>query len=130
MTSAIDRRAPSLSDARPASVGRCHRAGGLVFTGTLAPTAADGALVAPGDCARQLLQAVANLRATLTEAGSALDRVTRVTYYVRDAAALPSWAQGPWYVDCWPSISVVELAALPEGVAVELEAVATAGETA
>jgi enamine deaminase RidA (YjgF/YER057c/UK114 family) len=62
---------------------------------------------------------MADLDATLRSAGSALDRVRRLTYYVRDAALLPVDAMARS-----PRSSVVELASLPTGVQVELEATA------
>ncbi len=91
--------------------GRVHTAGRYVFVHDIAGTG--------GDPAQALCAAMAGLDATLRSAGSALDRVERVTLYVRVAARLPvdamAWA---------PRSSVVELASLPDGVQVELEATA------
>jgi enamine deaminase RidA (YjgF/YER057c/UK114 family) len=91
--------------------GRVHTAGRYVFAHGIAGTG--------GDPAQALRAAMADLDATLRSAGSALDRVERVTYYVRDAALLPVDAMA-WS----PRSSVVELTSLPDGVHVELEATA------
>ena len=125
MTSTQERHAGDPAVAAP--VGSYCRVGGLVLTLGLTGTGPDGVLVGPDDCARQLDQALDNLADTLRAAGSAPERILKITYYVRDRDTLPEGARGALSVDCWPSYSVVELPSLPPGVLVELEAVATVG---
>jgi enamine deaminase RidA (YjgF/YER057c/UK114 family) len=57
-------------------------AGGVVFTAGACPLDAQGNIVAPGDVEGQARQALDNLVATLTEAGSSLSQVVKATVYV------------------------------------------------
>jgi enamine deaminase RidA (YjgF/YER057c/UK114 family) len=92
-----------------AAAGRVHCAGHYVFAHGIAGNGAD--------CAEGLRAAMADLDATLRSAGSAMDRVQRITLYVRDAAQLS--------VDVTARSTVVEMASLRDDVHVELEATAT-----
>jgi enamine deaminase RidA (YjgF/YER057c/UK114 family) len=55
---------------------------GLVFTAGACPLDEQGAVVAPGDIAAQMRQALANLAATLQEAGGTLADVLKTTVFV------------------------------------------------
>ncbi len=92
-----------------AAAGRVHRAGHYVFAHGIAGNGAD--------CAEGLRAAMADLDATLRSAGSGMDRVERITLYVRDATQLP--------VDVTARSTVVEMRSLRDDVHVELEATAT-----
>jgi enamine deaminase RidA (YjgF/YER057c/UK114 family) len=56
--------------------------GSLVFTAGACPLDTHGNVVAPGDLEAQTQQALDNLVATLTEAGSSLSQVLKTTVYV------------------------------------------------
>jgi enamine deaminase RidA (YjgF/YER057c/UK114 family) len=90
-----------------AAAGRVHCAGHYVFAHGIAGNGAD--------CAEGLRAAMADLDATLRSAGSAMDRVQRITLYVRNAAQLP--------VDVMARSTVVEMGSLRDDV--QLEATAT-----
>jgi 2-iminobutanoate/2-iminopropanoate deaminase len=101
--------------------------GEWVFTsGQIPLDPRSGSLVA-GDAEVQTEQVLANLRAVLEAAGSSLDRVVRTTVYLVDLAHFPRmnaayarhFAARPA-----PARSTVQVAALPLGAAVEIDAIA------
>ena len=79
-----------------------------------------------GGVAAQTEQVFANLRAILEEAGSSLDRVVKTTVFLQNlgdfAAMNEVYARHVGAVP--PARSTVEVAALPAGALVEIEAVA------
>jgi enamine deaminase RidA (YjgF/YER057c/UK114 family) len=103
--------------------------GGLVFTAGACPLDGDGRIVAPGDCAAQARQALANLFAALAAAGSGPRAVLKTTIYVAssDRADLVSvWDEvAAAFAPARPPATLLGVAAL--GYAdqlVEIEAVA------
>jgi 2-iminobutanoate/2-iminopropanoate deaminase len=105
------------------------RANGFVFvSGQLALRPGEQELV-PGSIAEQTEQVFANLRAILEEAGSSLDRLVKTTVFLQDLGDFA--AMNDVYArhvgDRPPARSTVEVAKLPSGALVEIEAVATVG---
>ena len=113
----------------PAAVGPYSqgiRAGDLVFTaGQLGMDPGTGKLVA-GGVEAQARQALTNLRAVLEAGGSSLDRVVKVTVFMQDMndfkAVNGVYAQ--FFTHDPPARSAVQVAALPLGGLVEIEAIA------
>jgi 2-iminobutanoate/2-iminopropanoate deaminase len=116
-------RAPAPFQGAP--YNQAVKAGGLVFVaGQLG--------LRPGDTeplqgiAEQTEQVMQNLRAILEEAGSGLDRLVKTTVFLQDLGAFQAMndvyarhvGAGP------PARSTVEVAKLPSGALVEIEAVA------
>lgn len=102
------------------------RAGGFLFTsGQLGLDPVAGTLV-PGGAAAQTAQALVNLKAVLGAAGLTLNDVVKTTVFVTDiaefAAVNEAYAQG--FGEHRPARSCVQVAALPAGALVEIEAVA------
>jgi 2-iminobutanoate/2-iminopropanoate deaminase len=98
----------------------------LVFTaGQIGLDPATGNLV-PGGVQAETRQALINLRNILEEAGSHLDLVVKTTVFLRDiddfAAMNEVYAE--FFPHDPPARSAVQVAALPRGAAVEIEAVA------
>lgn len=58
---------------------------GLIFTAGACPLDEQGQVVAPGDIAGQMRQALGNLRVALEESGAALGDVLKTTVYVASA---------------------------------------------
>jgi 2-iminobutanoate/2-iminopropanoate deaminase len=118
------------TDAAPAAAGpysQAIRAGELVFTaGQLGIDPATGEL-AGDDVQVQADRALSNLRAILEAAGSALDRLVKVTVYLADIADWP--AVNEVYArevpQPFPARSAFAVRDLPKGARVEIEAVAT-----
>jgi 2-iminobutanoate/2-iminopropanoate deaminase len=118
------------TDAAPAAAGPYSqgiRAGDLVFTaGQLGIDPATGELVGD-DASTQADRALTNLAAILDAAGSAMDRLVKVTVYLADIADWPTVNEV--YVrhvpEPFPARSAFAVRDLPKGARVEIEAVAT-----
>ncbi len=126
----MDREAITTSDA-PAAVGpysQAIRAGDLVFTaGQLGIDPATGELA--DGVAAQAEQALANLDAILTAAGSGLAGLVKVTVFL---AEIGDWAAvNEVYArripEPYPARSAFAVRDLPRGALVEIEAVAAVG---
>lgn len=104
------------------------QAGGFVFvSGQLALRPEESAIV--GDTIQeQTEQAFANLRAILEEAGSGLDRLVKTTVFLANLADFQGMNEvyARHVGERPPARSTVEVAALPSGALVEIEAVALA----
>lgn len=81
---------PGLAPATRYSHGA--RSGGFVFVAGQLGWDEAGKIVEPGDMAAQFARALANIRLVLDAAGSAPDRVVKLTIYVTDLAGFRSHA--------------------------------------
>jgi 2-iminobutanoate/2-iminopropanoate deaminase len=101
------------------------RIGELVFTAGQVGLKPDGGPV-EGDIAAQTEQVFANLRAILEAAGSSLDNLVKTTVFLQDFGDFQ--AMNEVYArhvgERPPARSTVEVAKLPGGALVEIEAVA------
>ena len=119
------------TDSAPAAVGPDSQAvvhGDLVFvSGQIPVDPTDGSV--PEDIAEQTAQALRNLRNVLEAAGSGMDRVLRVTVFVRDISRFPdvNAVYAGFFTEPYPSRSCVEVSGLPKGVSVEIDAIAFRG---
>jgi 2-iminobutanoate/2-iminopropanoate deaminase len=103
------------------------RAAGLVFvSGQLALRPGDTEI--EGGIGEQTEQVFANLRAILEEAGSGLDRLVKTTVFLSDLSDFAGMNEvyARHVGDQPPARATVEVAALPSGAKVEIEAVALA----
>lgn len=123
------KRVISTADA-PAAVGAYSQAttdGSLVFTAGQIPLTTDGELLAGTDVATQTAQALDNLFAVLDAEGAGPEDVLKVTVFLADIDDFEQMNQT--YADYFdaepPARSAIEAGALPKGVAVEIEAVAS-----
>jgi 2-iminobutanoate/2-iminopropanoate deaminase len=116
-------RAPAPFQGAPYS--QAIRIGDLVFvSGQLAVRPGDSKMV--GDTiAEQTEQVMANLGAILEEAGSGLDRLVKTTVFLANLADFQGMNEvySRHVGDRPPARSTVEVAALPSGALVEIEAV-------
>ena len=102
------------------------KTGNLVFTaGQLGMDAATGALV-DGGVQAQTKRALENLQAVLKEAGSDLANVIKVTVFLQDMNDFGAMNEvyATFFTSNPPARSAVEVAALPKGGLVEIEAIA------
>ena len=102
------------------------RANGLVFvSGQLALRPDHGEIVGEG-IAEQTEQVFANLRAILEEAGSGLDRLVKTTVYLTDLGDFAGMNEvyARHVGDRPPARATVEVAWLPSGALVEIDAIA------
>ncbi len=101
--------------------------GDFVFvSGQLALRPGEAALTG-GTIGQQTEQVFANLRAILEEAGSGLDRLVKTTVFLQnlDDFAGMNEVYARYVGEQPPARSTVEVAKLPSGALVEIEAVAT-----
>ena len=116
------------SEKAPAAIGPyCHavKVGKMVFTsGQLGINPETGKLAEGVEA--QAVQALNNLKAVLEEAGSGLDCLVKTTVFVKNMADFPQVNKlyGMLIPQPHPARSCVEVAALPAGGLVEIEAMA------
>jgi 2-iminobutanoate/2-iminopropanoate deaminase len=102
------------------------RLGDLVFTaGQLGMDPVSGDLVV-GGIEAETRQALTNLKNVLEAAGSSLNHVLKTTVFLRDINdfAAMNGVYAEFFTQNFPARSAVQVAALPKGGAVEIEAVA------
>ncbi|HVO53276.1 MAG TPA: Rid family detoxifying hydrolase [Solirubrobacterales bacterium] len=97
---------------------------GLLFATGQLPLDADGELVG-GGAGAQATQCLANLAAVCASAGTSLDRAVRLGVYVTDLGAFAevNEAYSRALGEHRPARTTVEVAALPLGAAVEIDAI-------
>ncbi len=118
------------TDDAPAAVGAYSQATAtddLVFTAGQIPLTTDGDLLDDAPVAEQTEQALENVAAVLDEAGAGMDDVLKVTVFLDDIDDFDEMndTYAGFFDENPPARSAVGVDALPKGVAVEIEAVAT-----
>jgi reactive intermediate/imine deaminase len=104
------------------------RAGNLLFcSGQIALDPASGTLVGQGDVALETRQVLANLVAVLDAAGAKPSQVVRTTVFLADLADFAT--VNGLYAEVFgagvsPARACVQVAALPKGARVEIDAIA------
>ena len=116
------------TDRAPQAIGPYSQAialDGLLFTSGQIPLTTAGEKVA-GDIAAQTGQVFDNLDAILSSAGAALSDVIKVTVFMTDLAefAAMNAVFAKRFGEHRPARSTVQVAALPTGARVEIEAIA------
>jgi 2-iminobutanoate/2-iminopropanoate deaminase len=118
-----------VADKAPKAIGPysvATRLENLVFTaGQLGMDPVSGDLV-PGGIEAETRQALSNLKNVLEAAGSSLNNVLKTTVFLRDINdfAAMNGVYAEFFTENFPARSAVQVAALPKGGAVEIEAVA------
>ena len=118
------------TDDAPSAVGAYSQAtetDDLVFTAGQIPLTPDGDLLDHADIDVQTEQALENVEAILEAAGSSMDDALKITVYLTDIEQFETMndVYETFFEADPPARSAVEVAALPKGVGVEIEAVAT-----
>jgi 2-iminobutanoate/2-iminopropanoate deaminase len=120
------------TDRAPAAIGPYSQgviAGGFLFTaGQIALDPATGQIV-QGDVVAQTERVMQNLSAVLREASTSWDRVVKTTIFLQDMAdfAKVNEVYGRAVGSARPARSTVQVAGLPRGVLVEIDAVVAVG---
>ncbi|KEF41384.1 MAG: endoribonuclease L-PSP [Cyanobium sp. CACIAM 14] len=122
------------TEAAPAPVGPYNQAvlaGGLLFcSGQIALDPVTGAMVGGGDVEAETRQVLANLQAVMAAAGCSAAQVVRTTVFLVD---LDDFARvNALYAEVFgsgvaPARACVQVAALPKGARVEIDAIAVPG---
>ncbi len=120
------------TDAAPAAIGpysQAVKANGLVFCSGQVALDPRTKQVIEGDVADETRQVMKNLSAVLEAAGCGLADVVKTTIFLTDLGdfATVNEAYGAFFAEAPPARATVQVAALPLGVRVEIEAVAVEG---
>lgn len=115
----------------PAAVGAYSQGtstGDLVFTAGQIPMTPDGELRADAPIADQTEQSLENIAAVLQEAGCEMSDVLKVTVFLEDIGDFDEMNEtyAEFFDEDPPARSAIEVASLPKGVGIEIEAVADA----
>jgi 2-iminobutanoate/2-iminopropanoate deaminase len=104
-------------------------AGGLVFVSGQLALRPDHAEIVGDSITEQTEQVFANLSAILEAAGSGLDRLVKTTVYLADLGDFGGMNEvyARHVGGAPPARATIEVAALPSGAKVEIEAIALAG---
>jgi 2-iminobutanoate/2-iminopropanoate deaminase len=119
------------SESAPAPVGPYSQAiahAGLVFASGQIPLDPRTGKLVSGEIEAQTEQVIANLAAVLDAAGSSLARVVKTTVYVTDLALfarINAVYARHFTGRVPPARATVQVAALPLGAAIEIDAIAT-----
>ncbi|MEE8520889.1 MAG: RidA family protein [Gemmatimonadota bacterium] len=117
------------TDGAPAALGPYSQAivaGGFVYTAGQIPLDPDSGEMVEGGVEVQAERVLENLGAILAAAGSSFSKVVKTTVFLSDmddyAAVNEVYAR--YFREPYPARSAVEVARLPRGVRLEIEAVA------
>ncbi len=118
-----------ISERAPAAIGPysvANRVDNLVFTAGQLGLDPDTMELVPGGVVAETRQALTNLQFVLESAGSSLNAVVKTTVFLRDINdfGLMNGVYAEFFSENFPARSAVQVAALPKGGAVEIEAVA------
>ena len=118
--------------AAPAAIGpysQAIKAGNLVFVSGQIPIIPETGETSRGDAAVQTRQVLNNLRNILDAAGTSLDKVVKTTIFMKDLNdyAAVNDVYKEFFQNEPPARAAVQVSRLPKDVAIEIEAIATAG---
>jgi len=120
------------TDSAPRAIGPYSQgiaAAGLLFlSGQVPLDPATGALIQK-TMQEEVARVLENLKAVLQAAGSGLDRVVKTTVYLTSLKDFDAMNEtyARYFGDNRPARSTVQVAALPRGARVEIDAIATLG---
>ncbi len=117
------------ADKAPKAIGPysvANRIGDLVFCSGSLGLDPNTQNFVPGGIEAETRQALINLKNVLEAAGSSLESVVKTTVFLRDMGDFPKMnaIYGEFFTENFPARSTIQVAALPKGGAVEIEAVA------
>lgn len=117
------------SNAAPAAIGpysQAIEANGLLFISGQLPVDATTGEFAGADIASQTRQSLENIRHILREAGLDMDAVVKTTVLLQDIADFGAMNQvyAEYFQSDCPARAAFQVAALPKGALVEIEAIA------
>lgn len=121
------------TDSAPAAIGpyaQAVRAGGLLFMSGQIPLAPDTMEMAAGGIEAQTRQVFENLSAVAAAAGAGLGDAVKLTIFLTDLGdfAAVNAVMAEYFSDPLPARATVQVAALPKGAMVEVEAVLLLGD--
>ena len=113
----------------PSAIGpysQAVRAGSFLFISGQIPLDPESGQVTEGGIGAQTHRVMRSLGAILEAAGAGYDRVVRTTVFLTDLAdfEVVNEVYGGYFRDSAPARATVQVAALPKGVSVEIDAIA------
>jgi 2-iminobutanoate/2-iminopropanoate deaminase len=123
-------RTPVQTNAAPKAIGpysQAIAAGELLFcSGQIPLDPTSGDMVGAGDARAETKRVMENLGKVLEAGGASLDTVVKTTIFLVDLAdfAYVNEVYGSYFKSAPPARSTIQVAALPKGARVEIEAIA------
>jgi 2-iminobutanoate/2-iminopropanoate deaminase len=119
------------SERIPPAIGpysQAIRAGGFIFCSGIVALSPDTGSLVEGDIEAEVRQALDNLSALLEDVGASLEAVVKTTVFLADIADFPLFNDiyAGYFPSDPPARSTVQVAALPLGARIEVEAIALA----
>ncbi len=119
------------TDAAPAAIGPYSQAvkiGDLVFLSGQIPLDPSRGKLVEGQIEDETRRVLNNLKAVLEADGLAMDAIVKTTVYLTDLGDFPRVNQtyAEFFSEPFPARATVQVAALPRGAKVEIDAVAVA----
>lgn len=116
------------TDKAPQAIGTYSQAvrhQGLVFLSGQIPLDPVSMTVVGGGIENQIRRVFDNLAAVCTAAGGALDDIVKLTVFLTDMGDFPqvNTIMGQYFTEPYPARAAVQVAALPKGVNVEMDAI-------
>lgn len=118
------------TDKAPAAIGpyaQANQIGNMIYTSGQIPVNPEAKNVTEETIEGQTRQVMENLKAVLEAAGANMNQVVKTTCFLTDLGnfAIFNEIYGEYFSENSPARSTIEVAALPLGVLVEVEAVAS-----
>jgi 2-iminobutanoate/2-iminopropanoate deaminase len=119
----------------PAAIGpysQAVRSGRFLFCSGQIPLDPKSGQIVPGDIAAQTRRVLDNIAAILKTEGLTFDNVVKTTIFLTDLGDFQTVNEiySSYFKQAPPARSTVQVAALPKGTRVEIDAIATADEEA
>ena len=116
------------TDKAPQAIGTYSQAvrhQGLVFISGQIPLDPESMEIVPGGIEAQIKQVFDNLSAVCCAAGGSLDDIVKLTIFLTDMGDFPqvNTIMGQYFTTPYPARAAVQVAALPKGVSVEMDAI-------
>lgn len=117
------------TDKAPAAVGpysQAVKAGNIIYTSGQLPIVTETGELLKGDIQKETRLALENVKSVLAAGGATLEDVVKVTVFVTDIGqfSLINEIYGEFFSSHKPARSLVEVAKLPLGGDIEIEAIA------
>ena len=98
---------------------------GLVFISGQIPLDPESMEIVPGGIEAQITRVFDNLSAVCNAAGGSLDDIVKLTIFLTDMGDFPqvNTIMGQYFSEPYPARAAFQVAALPKGVSVEMDAI-------
>ena len=117
------------TDKAPKAIGPYSqgiKANGFVFCSGQIPANPETGELVSGSITEQTRQVLGNLKAVIEQAGSGMEKVVKVTVFLRDMNDFSEMNEeyAKWFSNDPPARAAVQVARLPKDVGIEIQAIA------